>query len=542
MSSSFFRIYVQFFVKLPMMSFRQIYLDSYKAHTVEDTVALIQAARAKRQSIIREETKQARQIYDAWQWRDEQGAPINRPLDQTFLNKIQVYRDVPAWLSYGLGLGYKSQDITLEYLLDDSTNNVFGRLLKKGLGIYVSTHIRHDFNQFQRRLAELRKQHLQAQDAYKSITRSEQELLLYDNATVSVESLRIEFAAHPYLDPVVYIHIGGINDGFALGRQFSLDEQQKIQARVRLANAFGSALEQNLRTIFASPNVDYAESLRNRMRTTRIGRYAEQELEAYGTELLFSEIDENTPQGGTYEDGKIIINLRKRKNPTPDLVDGDLEEASYTAVHETRHSQQHREFPELFSEDLDTVDQYVAMKLMEADAYAVGDVFNAERSHQSLFAGPPQQTPEDIAGSHLFPLDDNYIHTELGLEDHRSSASRDWSPFQLTFLEKISARFQDPSVWNIYEEQISTKPDITELIKSGEFDRRVAASPFLQPEFLKRFCVTPDGNSYLTSDPEPMFGLIRQWVGTLHNPYLAGLRPAASAIELTVPVTPAPSP
>ena len=183
-----------------------------------------------------------------------------------------------------------------------------------------------------------------------------------------------------------------------------------------------------------------------------------------------------------------------------------LDKSADSVIHEGRHGWQYRNFPELFDPKNTIIDQFVANKLVELDAYAAAKTASDERRRGTPFQEISKRSNKDIYKEVLRRI--------CKRSNPDKPISSDAS--QLLFLKNIyDVMTRVP--WAAYEESFILGN--TEVFQGEDFPEQIARSRFLQPSFLKRFCVAANGASYLLSDPQPFFRVLIKEISKLHHPY-----------------------
>jgi hypothetical protein len=524
------------------MSLAQTHRQMYDIFSIEEAEALLGRLRDRRKTAIAEETEKMREIYDAWIWRNESGYPIYRPIGSDFIDQITVYHNIPSWLNYSLGLGYVKQDVTQSSLSAVKSKNPFVNFIRTRLAGYIIDNFRKDQSQFETERQKLQDGYIEASGAYYEIQRKDSELALWDKTIADLQFLPSEFAAHQYLEPVVFVRKDRLlrdkvdeNSIWSISNELSVEGQHKIQADIRDAEIRDERLTQVIQARSNETRTDYIFGL---MRRTRTGFNAIESVRKLKAQILWYEFEEGAKLtcGATYNptDKNIRVNRVLRKENYFDQIEMDEERQAVSFVHEIEHLKQDHEFPELFSNKLNSIDSYVVMKLTEAGAYAAQDVYVAERAFQTWCLGSRQAaTYKHVAGDTEGEVSDKDIYEWLGfdMEDDEEPKSRLWTHYQMTFLGKFVGQLRDNhAIWPVYEEHFHDY-EIISALKSGEFEERVRASAFLQPDFLEKFCKTSDDKSYLPVDKGRFFDAVAKWVATVHHPYLASLVSGSSVEE-----------
>lgn len=132
-------------------------------------------------------------------------------------------------------------------------------------------------------------------------------------------------------------------------------------------------------------------------------------------------------------------------------LNADINEIVKLRIHELTHLLQYNNFTQLFFPDLKPADNFVAMKLLEASAYAEEVYYSARKMEE--WSGGIVATTDSAQSVH-----------------------------QRAFMRTLNAPFMDS-----YEaECLDIK--IHDLIGNGQMEHEVSDSPFLTDSFLTRFC------------------------------------------------------
>lgn len=209
------------------------------------------------------------------------------------------------------------------------------------------------------------------------------------------------------------------------------------------------------------------------MNGTFTGQLAVRALQTLDIDVLFSDMSDtpDTESAAWYDSQIFKIMISHQHGDDDDSL-------ALEAVHEARHAHQHRHYPELFSVHIDPFDRFIATKLKEADAIATHEFHIAETRSA--------QYPE------------GYEHL-----------------YKTLFLQHFLNTLGRAEIWKLYEEK-TMSPDIIAAVRAGTFAARIRSSPFMQPEFLHRFCISPDGHPYLPANAQPIIDEIIGKIAVVH--------------------------